>query len=116
MHWSAAHQPQVFTNIETNNNIESWHNQLKVNYLQRKRNRRLDQLIFILVDDAHTDSMHNTAKMATNIGRTSSETREVIKRIIAAEEINELPLEDMAQKVHIDEEVCYIVKSLLTNT
>ena len=30
--------------------------------------------------------------------------------MIAAEEINELSLEDMVQKVHIDEEVCYIIK------
>ncbi|KAG1180168.1 hypothetical protein G6F70_001647 [Rhizopus microsporus] len=30
--------------------------------------------------------------------------------MIAAEDINELLLEDTVQKVHIDEEVCYIVK------
>ena len=48
--------------------------------------------------------------MAANIGRMSSETREARKRMIAAEEINELSLEDTVQKVHIDEEVCYIVK------
>ncbi|ORE03460.1 hypothetical protein BCV72DRAFT_184454, partial [Rhizopus microsporus var. microsporus] len=89
MHWSAAYQPQIFTNMGMNNNIENWHNQLKTSYLQRKRNRRLDRLIFILVDDVHTDFMHNTARMAVNIGRTSSETREARKRIIAAEEINE---------------------------
>ena len=58
--------------------------------------------------------MHNTAKMAANIGRMSSETREARKRMIAAEEINELSLEDTVQKVHIDEEVCYIVKSFTT--
>ncbi|CEG80957.1 hypothetical protein RMATCC62417_15216 [Rhizopus microsporus] len=102
--------------METNNYIESWHNQLKTNYLQRKRNRRLDRLIFILVDDVHTDFMHNTARMVVNIGRMSSETREARKRMITAEESNELSLEDMVQKVYIDEEVCYIVKSLLTNT
>jgi hypothetical protein len=64
-----------------------------------------------LVDDVHTDFMHNTARIAANIGRMSSETRETRKRMIAAEEINELSLEDMAQKVYINEEVCYIVKS-----
>ncbi|CEG78047.1 hypothetical protein RMATCC62417_12707 [Rhizopus microsporus] len=102
--------------METNNYIESWHNQLKTNYLQRKRNRRLNRLIFILVDDVHTDFMHNAARMAANIGHMSSETRKARKRMIAAEEINELSLEDMVQKAYIDEEVCYIVKSLLTNT
>ncbi|ORE06922.1 hypothetical protein BCV72DRAFT_327589 [Rhizopus microsporus var. microsporus] len=100
--------------MATNNYIESWHNQLKTTYLQRKRDRRLDRLIFILVDDAHTDFMHNTARMAANIGRMSSETRKARKRMIAAGEINKLSLEDMAQKVYIDEEACYIVKSFTT--
>ena len=104
---------QILTNMETNNYIESWHNQLKPNYLQRKRKRRLDRLIFILVDDVHADFMHNTARMAANIGRMSSETREARKRMIA-EEINELSLKDMAQKVYIEEEACYIVKSFTT--
>ena len=58
--------------------------------------------------------MHNTAKMAANIGRMRSETREARKRMIAAEEINELSLEDTVQKVHVDAEVCYIVKSFTT--
>jgi hypothetical protein len=34
--------------------------------------------------------------------------------MIAAEEINKMPLGDMVQKVYIDEEVCYIVKSFTT--
>ncbi|CEG64207.1 hypothetical protein RMATCC62417_01225 [Rhizopus microsporus] len=100
--------------METNNYIESWHNQLKPNYLQRKRKRRLDRLIFILIDHVHVDFMYNTARMAANIGRMSSETRETRKSMIAAEEINELSLEDMVQKVYIEEVVCYIVKSFMT--
>ena len=64
--------------METNNYIKSWYNQLKTNYLQR----RLDLLIFILVDDVHTDFMHNTARMAANIGRMSSKTRGARKRVI----------------------------------
>ncbi|ORE07705.1 hypothetical protein BCV72DRAFT_304333 [Rhizopus microsporus var. microsporus] len=81
---SAAYKLQIFNNMETSNYIESWYNQLKTNYSQRKRNRRLDRLIFILVDDVHTDFMHNAAKMAVNVGRMSSETREARKRMIAA--------------------------------
>ncbi|CEG62847.1 hypothetical protein RMATCC62417_00107 [Rhizopus microsporus] len=76
------------------------------------RNRSLDRLV--LVDDVHTDLMHITARMPANIGRMSSETREARKRMIAAEEINELSLEDMVQKLYIEEEVCYIVKSFTT--
>ncbi|CEG69540.1 hypothetical protein RMATCC62417_05599 [Rhizopus microsporus] len=78
MHWSAACQTQMFTNMETNNYIGSWHNQLRANYLQR----RLDRLIFILVDDVHTNFMRNTARMAANIGHMSSETREARKRVV----------------------------------
>ncbi|CEI97822.1 hypothetical protein RMCBS344292_11947 [Rhizopus microsporus] len=52
--------------------------------------------------------------MVANIGRMSSEAREARKRMIAAEEINELSLENMVQKVYIEEEVCYIVKSFTT--
>ncbi|KAG1170381.1 hypothetical protein G6F70_001459 [Rhizopus microsporus] len=88
--WTRAYQIQILTNVETNNYIESWHDQLKTNYLQRKRNRRLDRLIFILIDDVHDNFMHNTARMAANIGQ------------------------DMVQKVYIEEEVCYIVKSFTT--
>ena len=58
--------------------------------------------------------MHNTARVAANIERMSSKTREVRSRMIAAEEINELSLEDMVQEVYIDEVVCYIVKSFTT--
>ncbi|ORE03206.1 hypothetical protein BCV72DRAFT_188588, partial [Rhizopus microsporus var. microsporus] len=88
IHWSAAYQPQIFINLETNNYIESWNNQLKTNHLQRKRNRRLNRLISILADDIHADFTHNTARMAANIGRMSSKTRAARKRMIAAEEIN----------------------------
>ena len=42
--------------------------------------------------------MHNTARMAANIGRMSSETREARKRMIAAEVINELSLEGILMK------------------
>ncbi|ORE05830.1 hypothetical protein BCV72DRAFT_263124 [Rhizopus microsporus var. microsporus] len=100
--------------METNNNTESWHSQLKTDYLQRKRSRRLDRLIFILVEDVHTDFMHNIARMAANIGRMGSETREAEKRMIAVEEINEQPLKDMVQKVYVDEKVFYNVKFFTT--
>ena len=31
--WARAYQIQIFINMETNNYIESWHNQLNTNYL-----------------------------------------------------------------------------------
>ncbi|ORE15135.1 hypothetical protein BCV71DRAFT_156643, partial [Rhizopus microsporus] len=75
-------------NMERSSYIESWHSQLKTNYLQRKENRRLGRLIFILVDDVHANFMHNTTRMTANIGRMISKIRETRKRMIAAEEIN----------------------------
>ena len=51
-----------------------------------------------MVDDVHTGFMHNTARMAADIRRMGSKTREARKRMIAAEEINELPLEGILMK------------------
>ncbi|ORE12015.1 hypothetical protein BCV72DRAFT_616 [Rhizopus microsporus var. microsporus] len=34
--WARVYQIKIFTNMETSNYIESWHNQLKTNYLQRE--------------------------------------------------------------------------------
>lgn len=46
--------------------------------------------------------MKNTA----NVERMISKTRETRKKMLAAEEISELVLKDMVQKVYVDEEVC----------
>ncbi|ORE10143.1 hypothetical protein BCV72DRAFT_193325, partial [Rhizopus microsporus var. microsporus] len=83
-----AYRSQIFINMEMSNYIESWHNQLEKNYLQRKKNKRLDRLIVILVEDTHTDFMHDTTRMAANIERMNSQTGETRKRMTAAEEIN----------------------------
>ncbi|ORE05066.1 hypothetical protein BCV72DRAFT_179148, partial [Rhizopus microsporus var. microsporus] len=77
-----------FTNMECSIYVESWYNQLKTSYLQRKKNRKLDRLTFILVDNVHTDFIHNTTRMAANIERMSSKTREAREKTNAAEEIN----------------------------
>ncbi|KAF7723032.1 hypothetical protein EC973_002408 [Apophysomyces ossiformis] len=66
--WFAVFQPQVFTNMETNNYVESWHNQLKTTYLKRKHNRRVDRLLYILVHDVEFDYKINTARVTPNIG------------------------------------------------
>lgn len=89
MHWSAAFQPQSFTNMETNNYVESWHNQLKTTYLQRKKNRRVDRLVYILVNDVLPDYVQNINRMYLNIGRMSPEERRRRERKMRAEAINE---------------------------
>ncbi|KAG0184788.1 hypothetical protein DFQ28_010461 [Apophysomyces sp. BC1034] len=99
MKWSAAYQPQIFTNMETNNYVESWHNQLKSTYLQRKRNRRIDRLIYILVNDVEKDYMHNTRRIALNIARMGPTERHRRRRELLAEEVPETLLEDMIEMI-----------------
>ncbi|ORE04171.1 hypothetical protein BCV72DRAFT_278155, partial [Rhizopus microsporus var. microsporus] len=67
--WTAAYQLDRFTNMETNNYVESWHSQLKTSYLQRKRNRRVDRLVYILVNDVEEDFLSNINRIKMNVGR-----------------------------------------------
>ncbi len=67
--WSAAYQPDTFTNMATNNYIESWHNQLKSIYLKRRRNRRMDRLIYILTEDIAIDLKNDLARITLIIGK-----------------------------------------------
>ncbi|KAI8980793.1 hypothetical protein BDB01DRAFT_709966, partial [Pilobolus umbonatus] len=85
--WCAAFQPQTYTNMETNNFVESWHNQLKSTYMERKRNRRVDRLIFILINDIEADFVANTNRIQLNVGRMGPEERRR-KRELDAEAIN----------------------------
>jgi hypothetical protein len=82
VHWSAAFQPQIFSNMETNNFIESWHNQLKTVYLGRKRNRRADRLICVLVDDVEPDYIDNICRITLNIGRIDPEESWLLKALM----------------------------------
>ncbi|KAI8890119.1 hypothetical protein K501DRAFT_160578, partial [Backusella circina FSU 941] len=68
-HWYKAFQTQYGTNMETNNYVESWHNQLKTTYLKRKPNRRLDRLIYILVNDVEPEFISNVNRVILGIGR-----------------------------------------------
>lgn len=51
--WSAVHRKDrhVLESIDTNMLIEAWHHVLKGKFMRGKRNRRLDQLIYILVKE-----------------------------------------------------------------
>jgi hypothetical protein len=61
--------------METNNCIESWHNQLKTTHLRRKQNRRIDKLIFILVNDVEDYYLQNTQRLMLNVGRMGPEEK-----------------------------------------
>ncbi|KAI8880339.1 hypothetical protein K501DRAFT_151502, partial [Backusella circina FSU 941] len=62
-HWCKTFQLQYDTNMETNNYIESWYNQLKTTYLKRKPNRRLHRLIYILVNDVEPEFISNANRV-----------------------------------------------------
>ncbi|KAI8350365.1 hypothetical protein BD560DRAFT_310123, partial [Blakeslea trispora] len=85
--WSVAHQPSRYTNMETNNYVESWHNQLKTTYLKRKANRRVDRLVYILVNDVEPDYIQNINRLNLRIGRMGPQEREARKRELCAEQI-----------------------------
>ncbi|CAO3644781.1 unnamed protein product [Mucor hiemalis] len=114
VHWSAAFQPQVFSNMETNNYIESWHNQLKTTYLGRKRNRRVDRLIYILVNDIEPDYINNVCRISANVGRMGPEERRRRKRELEAENINEAILNTLVTAPENESNV-YTVKSFSDN-
>ena len=52
--WSAVYRKErtIFQDCDTNMLVEAWHHILKGSFMQGKRNRRLDHLIYILVDHA----------------------------------------------------------------
>lgn len=95
--WTASNQPNFETDMETNNFVESWHNQLKTFYLERRHNRRVDRLIYILVHDVQFDMDHNVERATHNIGRMSAGERAARIREVAAETIPDAILGDMVE-------------------
>lgn len=108
-HWVASFQPLVFTNMETNNYVENWHNQLKTVYLHRKRNRRVDRLIYILVNDVKPDFIQNISRITLNIGRMGPEERR--RRELDAEAINEASVPTMMEEFADDQVTTFKVTS-----
>ncbi|KAI9362836.1 hypothetical protein BD770DRAFT_296584, partial [Pilaira anomala] len=86
--WCAAFQPQTYGNMETNNFVESWHNHVKSTYLERKRNRTADRLLYIITNDIEPDFIANTNRIQLNIGRMGPEERRRRRRELDAESIN----------------------------
>ncbi|KAG2204346.1 hypothetical protein INT47_009388 [Mucor saturninus] len=93
MRWSAANQPGMYTNMETNNYVESWHNQLKTTYFGNKRNRSVDRLVFVLVKGVLPEYNINISRISLKVGRTGSEERRHRKREMQAETISADALE-----------------------
>ncbi|EPB87318.1 hypothetical protein HMPREF1544_05843, partial [Mucor circinelloides 1006PhL] len=79
--------------MEANNYVESWHNQLKTVYLHRKRDRRVNRLIYILVNDVEPNFIQNISRNTLSIDRMGPE--EGRRRELNAEAINEAIISTM---------------------
>ncbi|SAL96321.1 hypothetical protein [Absidia glauca] len=94
--WSKAYFDIEYAHMSTNNYIESWHNQLKTYFLARKRNRRLDRLVYILVHDVERYYLSEQQRIASNEGRMGPHAREDARRRHVAESVDE---EDLIRMV-----------------
>jgi hypothetical protein len=98
--WAAAYQPQYETQMETNNFVKFWNNQLKTVYLRRKAtNRRVDRLIYILVNDVEPDYTINVNRLSLRIGRMGFRAREEAKRQAAADLIPITNIDDYVETI-----------------
>ncbi|CEJ03034.1 hypothetical protein RMCBS344292_17025 [Rhizopus microsporus] len=97
--WARAYHPDRYTNMETNNYVESWHNQVKTSYLQRRRNRRVGRLVYILINDVEEGFISNINRIRMNVGRMGPEAREARRRELEAEEVSIHVAMDMISEV-----------------
>lgn len=97
--WAAAYVIEEHAHMQTNNYIESWHNQLKSVYLKRIRNRRLDRLVYILSNDVESDMKTEVRRIDSEAGRMGPELRLRRKREIAAGSIPNDRLNEMINQV-----------------
>ena len=67
--WAACYQPEIYSNMETNNYVETWHNQLKTVYLKRKRLHRLDLMLDVLVTDVEFYIKQEVRRLIAKVGR-----------------------------------------------
>lgn len=90
--WTAAHQPDIHTNMERNNFVESWHNHLKTQFFDRHPNRRVDRLVYILVTDVKNEYISSISRVTSGLGRMGPIQRAERRRIILSKEVPAEPL------------------------
>lgn len=99
--WARCYHPAVYTNMLTNNYVESWHNQLKTVYLQRKYPRRVDFLIYTLVEEVELDMVSMIKQRALRNGALTNHQRYMLqKKKLAndlADEISDIALSCMVE-------------------
>ncbi|OBZ81030.1 hypothetical protein A0J61_10920, partial [Choanephora cucurbitarum] len=77
----------------TNNYIESWHNQLKTVFLWREENRRLDKLVFVLVEEVEYFLRQEDDRILSNNGAMNKyqkmqKVREMEAEKLTADEVS----------------------------
>ena len=110
--WAACYQPEIYTNMQTNNYVESWHNQLKTVYLKRKRVHRLDMLLNVLTSDVAADIQAEVMRLSVNIGKMGSNEHALRKEEMKAENVRRELLPSMVQVIS---NAAYVVASFTGN-
>lgn len=93
--WVSCFQPNAHTKMETNNYVESWHNQLKTVYLRRQRPRRLDTVIYLLVNEVEFDILCEIRRRSARVGRMTRDQHHMRAQEIKAEAIDSQLMHEM---------------------
>lgn len=116
--WARCYHPNVYTNMLTNNYVESWHNQLKTVYLGRKHPRRVDYVIYTLVEEVEFDMISEVKRRAARNGQLTNVQRHMLQKKKQAddmaEDISDVDLSRMIQPCD-DSENAFTVESFQRN-
>ena len=93
--WSRSYKDRQYSHMLTNNFIESWHNQLKTVFLGRARNKRMDKLTFVLVNDVEYYLTQEFERVLQGNGAMSAFIKQQRIREMEAEEVDDQAREDM---------------------
>ncbi|KAG1048415.1 hypothetical protein G6F43_009191 [Rhizopus delemar] len=94
--WSRSFKNRRNSRMLTNNYIESWHNQLKTAFLGRVRNKRLDKLVFVLVNDIEYYFSQEFERAVQGNGAMSPFFKQQKLHVLEAEEVDEEDRSDVA--------------------
>jgi hypothetical protein len=95
--WSAVHRVHrsARQDCDTNMLVEAWHHLLKGKFMQGKRNRRLDHLIYVLVFEAIPYFIHRHHLQAAGFEGGDVEVQERLRIQNAAKQIPEEDIEEV---------------------
>ncbi|KAF9578689.1 hypothetical protein BGW38_005400, partial [Lunasporangiospora selenospora] len=80
--WMRSYRQDIYwADVNTNNYVESWHNNLKSHFVKYNRHPRHDTLVYILVHDALSLCASDIYKTQLNLGKQTKSERESRKRL-----------------------------------